>query len=432
MVTDVLAGAPLHPTVVTAFRAAGARVAPHPVDTRDLLVALMRADASGKWSRVWLHTGDIDAIASAVVLDPATGSSAAWETIPVTDTCAVALDIGGRLASRYNLWPLPVGLVALGLVADDSSAAAQALCAGVTHAELLRLLQSEIVGMPLSGIEAILPTVEARAREAHRSGHPASSPVRTVASQRRPRWLAPLVIGLCVLAYGGLWAFSLLIDRGSGPTSAVAATTTTTTTAVSLQVGTAAPSGPLLDIHVPPGTELPGAQWPDACILLSDPELRAILPQATGFTRRPLPADLFGFTNGRMDMHKDHVPRAGCGLGFRLPSPYGPNPAERNIDSYVKVWVLGIVDPNLIGELYDSGRDHERVTTDVGNAWGADACYTWHDQGGLMGDNTVNCRKGQYYFQVELHYYLSDFPGGIQNFGRILPEVVQTVSSKMN
>ena len=162
----VLAGAPLHPAVMSALHLAATRMAPEPVDTRALLVALMQADMPGDWSRIRLHAGDTDAIAAAVVHDPASGSSGAWEDVPITDTCAVAIDIGGRLAGRYNLWPLPAGLLALGLLADETSAAARASDA-MERTELLGAVQSDVLGTSLDEIDSVLPAVVDEARRAH-------------------------------------------------------------------------------------------------------------------------------------------------------------------------------------------------------------------------------------------------------------------------
>ncbi|WP_433597583.1 hypothetical protein ACQPXH_20485 [Nocardia sp. CA-135953] len=141
------------------------------MDTRDVLVALMRADSPGAWHRIWLHAGDADAVAGKVVIDPNTASERSWEHIQLTQTCSMALDVAWRLTYRYNMWPLPVGILAIGLVADDSSAAAQALRdGGLSREELLDFLQSDILGVPLNGLDTILPTVSAESRAAHAAG----------------------------------------------------------------------------------------------------------------------------------------------------------------------------------------------------------------------------------------------------------------------
>ncbi|MFE3188561.1 hypothetical protein ACFXHA_06095 [Nocardia sp. NPDC059240] len=191
----VLTGAPLHSTVVAALREAGERVSPHPVDTRDLLVALIRADEPSRWSRILLHTGDADALAVEPVLDPASGTSSDWSGIPVTDSCAVALDIAGRLAQRYSKWPMPVGILVLGLIADESTAAAQVLAAGLDRAQLLRHIQDEVLGSSLDGLDTMLRslvvTVNPRAVVADQSAangiycrHCGSTPAANVSFRR--------------------------------------------------------------------------------------------------------------------------------------------------------------------------------------------------------------------------------------------------------
>ncbi|WP_067720683.1 hypothetical protein [Nocardia yamanashiensis] len=155
---SVLAGAPLHSTVIAALRTAGKQVS-HSVDTRDLLVALMWVDEPSHWSRIELHAGAVDAIAGKIAHDPVDRSSAEWRGIPLTGTCAAALGIAERLARYYDLWPLPAGILALGLIADESSAAAQALGDGLQRGELLRLIQNEVLGISLSRLGAVLPAI---------------------------------------------------------------------------------------------------------------------------------------------------------------------------------------------------------------------------------------------------------------------------------
>ncbi|UGT39546.1 hypothetical protein LTV02_26225 [Nocardia yamanashiensis] len=153
--------------MIAALRTASQRIS-HSIDTRDLLVALMRVDESANWSRIRLHAGDIDAIAGKVALDPLNRSTADWNGTPVTGSCAAALDVAARLAGHYNLWPLPPGMLALGLVADESSSAAQVLGNDLGHGELLRLIQDEVLGVALHGLDAVLPAMVAAARETAR------------------------------------------------------------------------------------------------------------------------------------------------------------------------------------------------------------------------------------------------------------------------
>ncbi|MGW2661867.1 hypothetical protein ACWCW7_12960 [Nocardia tengchongensis] len=155
----VLAGVPIHSTVVVALRLAAVGRAPDPVDTRALLAALMRADGSGDWSRICLNAGDVDAIERKRVTDGPSRGAGRWENAWLTDRCAIALDVSGRLATQYRLFPIPVGLVVIGLIADPSSAASQALRDGMHRGELLALVQSDVLGVTLSGLDSALPTV---------------------------------------------------------------------------------------------------------------------------------------------------------------------------------------------------------------------------------------------------------------------------------
>lgn len=70
----------------------------------------------------------------------------------------MGLEVGSRLASHNGIRPLPVGLVALGLVADPAPGAAQALRDESERDALLEKLQSDILGSPLSRLDTVLPT----------------------------------------------------------------------------------------------------------------------------------------------------------------------------------------------------------------------------------------------------------------------------------
>ncbi|GAB2719246.1 hypothetical protein [Nocardia thraciensis] len=147
---------PLHPDVVNALWQARSDAGPEPVDTQDLLVALMRMDSSGRWNRIELHCGDSEILAGKVALDPAADSSTHWEGIRLTDTCATALRTAVDLAHRYAMPGVPAGIVALALVADGSTAAAQVLNDGLGRQDLLDLVQADVLGTTLTGLESVL------------------------------------------------------------------------------------------------------------------------------------------------------------------------------------------------------------------------------------------------------------------------------------
>ncbi|MEU4328822.1 hypothetical protein [Nonomuraea dietziae] len=54
-----------------------------------------------------------------------------------------------------------------------------------------------------------------------------------------------------------------------------------------VEVGSARPTGGALGLRTEPGRYLQGDRWPDACHLLTDGELKAVLPQAEEVSRKP-------------------------------------------------------------------------------------------------------------------------------------------------
>ncbi|MEV6072515.1 hypothetical protein AB0L82_38740 [Nocardia sp. NPDC052001] len=121
---------------------------------------LMRADSVGRWGRIQLYSGDPDAVGRKPVSEPVGSGSFSWNGVPLTDACAAGMEVAGRLAYRYELWPLPVGMLVLGLVADERSAAARALREdGLDRIGLLDAIQSDVLGTRLDGIDSVLPMV---------------------------------------------------------------------------------------------------------------------------------------------------------------------------------------------------------------------------------------------------------------------------------
>lgn len=243
--TEVLVGVALHDTVIAALREAWTQARPHPVDTRDLLVALMRADMSTGWSRIWLDVGDIAAITRKLVVDPARGGTATWSDVELTDTCATALGVAWRLAYRYHLWPIPAGAVALGLVADDGSAAAQALRDRLSRSEMLALLQSEVLRIQLGALDRTLPALLAESRypvpvtnsppRIRVPPSPPPPPVRRpltpaqLRQQKRNRVIIPIALVLfAILAFiMTMNPYNILDQPGSKPPPPATVTTTT-------------------------------------------------------------------------------------------------------------------------------------------------------------------------------------------------------------
>jgi hypothetical protein len=154
--------------VRAAVDTAAANAAPgHAVDTRDVLLALMRIDAQGEWDRVALHFANEETIGWAPVIDPQPGSARTWGSAPLSGTCAEALALAVRLADAYRTDDVSVGLAAVALVADPDSAAAMVLTGGDTrqHVRLLEVLQEAVVGATLTNLVDALSAQPARRPE---------------------------------------------------------------------------------------------------------------------------------------------------------------------------------------------------------------------------------------------------------------------------
>lgn len=177
-------GAPVFSeAVMSALRLAAAERAPgFPVATGRVLAALSRVDLASDWQRIWLHSGDpvLTSLADApddplhpVPSDPsgnyvpaswadevrALGSLPKWEGVPITERLSAALELLGRICTAYRLLPAPSGALALALLADPGNGAAGALLCGgmITHAQLLDLVQADLLDTHLEGVESLLP-----------------------------------------------------------------------------------------------------------------------------------------------------------------------------------------------------------------------------------------------------------------------------------
>jgi PQQ-like domain len=182
----------LSETVAAALRlAATERPAGRPLTTGCALSALARTDLSNGWQRIWLHTGDPLLLGLAGEPDlsdaePAGGLGTAgldqtgpqatpvsdrWEGVPLSKAMANSLKLLKRVSSVYGLVPAPSGVMALALVADPASGAARALLrsGGLSHAELLELVQSDLLGTTLNGVRDLISGSGARRSPAARA-----------------------------------------------------------------------------------------------------------------------------------------------------------------------------------------------------------------------------------------------------------------------
>ncbi|MEE1782101.1 hypothetical protein PUR71_04015 [Streptomyces sp. SP17BM10] len=202
-----------------------------------------------------------------------------------------------------------------------------------------------------------------------------------------------------------------------------------------LNFGSAQPSGTRLAAQPPSGRSLPLAQWPHGCEVLSDAEIKAILPQAGSIKRQPVKVTIINFdplsqadpgTTG-------DVPDGGCKFGFGLPDKY-----ESDSNSSITLTFTAAADPALVAKSYakDLARAREDATKyhkefeDLGATLGPQGCYT--DD---LARGNLTCHQGPYEFEVggtSTASGVGEYPKADRNWSeKVLRQVVRTVSARM-
>ncbi|MFH8842942.1 hypothetical protein [Streptomyces sp. NPDC017868] len=203
-----------------------------------------------------------------------------------------------------------------------------------------------------------------------------------------------------------------------------------------LEFGAAKPSGPKLDARPAANSALPLAQWPNACEVLSDTEIRSILPQATGFAREPVKVTIIDFNplSESDPGTTGDVPAGGCEFRFGLPSEY-----ESEHNSSVKVTFTAVADPALVGRHYaedlaDARKRagegaYKKEFRDLGTSLGTDGCFLPDVSDG------PTCHQGPYQFEVSgmsTADGVGEYPRSKRNWTeKVLTEVVRTLGPRM-
>ena len=137
-----------------------------------VLDTMARIDGISPWWRIWLETGEPDALGLADAPDTlGQGVAERWEGVALSGDMAGAMATLRTLSERYKLAPVSTGVLALALVADPHSGAARKLCAnGLLHADLLKLIQDSLVGTTLQGLSAVLAATGGSAETSRPAG----------------------------------------------------------------------------------------------------------------------------------------------------------------------------------------------------------------------------------------------------------------------
>lgn len=158
------------------------RTEERPLQTGALLAALAEADGLGDWSRLWLHTGTPESIGLAGLSDGPPGQLPhvvgchVWRGLPVSQALWDCLEFAARIVENYEFNVVGPGVLALALVGASSGGAAGALTSGtdVTQAQLVQIIESDLVGSTLEGLDLLL------------AGDAQASPVSSPPREPRP------------------------------------------------------------------------------------------------------------------------------------------------------------------------------------------------------------------------------------------------------
>jgi hypothetical protein len=150
----------LSTVTVSALEIAATRRDGEPLGTHGILAATIAVDHLGSWEALQIRATFVDTGERGRFRDEDTTPQGTWHNVPLTADATRALSVAARIARHFRLLPLPPGVLVLGLVWHARSGAARALLeqADVSHAELVELVQDEILGTSLEGLEEAVQT----------------------------------------------------------------------------------------------------------------------------------------------------------------------------------------------------------------------------------------------------------------------------------
>ncbi|MFI0818135.1 hypothetical protein ACH4TX_16645 [Streptomyces sp. NPDC021098] len=213
--------------------------------------------------------------------------------------------------------------------------------------------------------------------------------------------LGALVASVSVLA-------TLLISRSPEETS----------------VGKAASRGPAANVPtLKDGKILPADEWPDACSLVTQEDIAAILPDAEDIRQADRPVSALSIKDFRTDSswkESNRAPSGECDYVMRLPGEtYSATQAWIRIDA--------VADPKLIADYFERGAPG---TNPGGSTGGADKCVM-----AFALDQNWTCRKGPLMFtvggQTTATFEGKQDPAPFDWRDKVTPELVRTVAAKV-
>lgn len=176
-----------------------------------------------------------------------------------------------------------------------------------------------------------------------------------------------------------------------------------------------------IPIRVPAGAVIRASNWPSACTILTDDEIRALLPQADLIRRQPqavvvtdISLDIGSpFNSG--GPRQETAPEGACTYSFALVGA-----AILDLRSNIDIVITGLADPALLEPAYEDhlARDRENddvaPVTDHAASLGPDACYSKLESSGIQ--FYLVCRQGSLLYEISgLSYGMHpDLPNTIE------------------
>lgn len=128
------------------------------VDTQLVLVQLVLVDTVTDWQHVAVRSVPVARLALPRHVDPDPAPGGRWRGVQLTGTLTEALAVAARISRAYDQGVLSPGALLLGLIANSRSAASQAFGVDIeiTGSDLLQLIQDDVCGSTLEGVESLL------------------------------------------------------------------------------------------------------------------------------------------------------------------------------------------------------------------------------------------------------------------------------------
>lgn len=144
-----------------------------------------------------------------------------------------------------------------------------------------------------------------------------------------------------------------------------------------IEFGSAAPSTEKITASLPATRD----NWPDACAMLSDDEITAILPQAGAITRTPQTVQFVADT-------VRNIPQGGCQFSFAL-----PDRTDSPANTKITLMLSAVDEPDTVAAFY---ADATRLAGDpVAPPWGATECAY-----GKSIESSASCYYGNFAFSI--------------------------------